>query len=32
MEHQGFDNDYTLNVITKISSTAIVVDSYLSFV
>lgn len=32
MEHQGFDNDYTLNVIIKISSTAIVVDNYLSFV
>lgn len=35
MEHQGFDNDYILNVITKISSTltyVIVVYSYLSFV
>lgn len=41
MEHQGFDNDYILNVIIKyllynnsiykISSIAIVVDSYLLF-
>lgn len=31
MEHQVFDNDYILNVITKISSIAIFVDSYLLF-